>query len=240
MSSMIARYRDVAHYAAGYHPALFYSVARLRGGVTVGRPVDDDTEIVIEGYPRSGNTFATHAFTLAQEQAGRLAPRLADHVHVPAQVMRATNWRLPTIVVVREPEAVLRSLVVKHPFIRPRDGLRGWWLFHRVLLSRRRRFVVAPFGQVVSDFGAVIDRVNALFGTQFARFSHTEENVARAFARIEAGKALLGQNALEIARPDPAKEAAKREVVIGECDGLLARCRRLYDRFTEGASLRVS
>ena len=45
--------------------------------------------------------------------------------------------------------------------------------------------MVATFESVTSDFGGVVRAVNERFGTEFAVFEHTDENVARCFARID-------------------------------------------------------
>lgn len=47
------------------YPRLFLPVMRRRPAHR-GHIVDVDTEIMIEGYPRSGNTFAVVAFEFAQ------------------------------------------------------------------------------------------------------------------------------------------------------------------------------
>lgn len=227
MPSLLKRYADVLHYAAGYHPALFYPLARRRRARTAGNLVTPDCDIVIEGYPRCGNTFALNAFLFAQPGP----VKTADHVHVPAQVMRAVRLGLPTLVVIREPEAAVRSLVVKHGFVRPKDALRGYWLFYRSILGARRGYVAADFAEVTTDFGGVCRRLNARFQTGFAEFRHNEETEAAVFARIEARNRALGQGETEIARPSAAKQAPKQAVDLTGCTAWLQRCRNLYARF---------
>jgi hypothetical protein len=66
------------------------------------------------------------------------------------------------------------------------QALRAYRRFYAPLLPHRRRLVVASFGQVITDFGAVIRRVNERFGTTFGEFEHTEENVQRLFEGMNA------------------------------------------------------
>jgi len=225
--SIPKRYGDVLHYMAGYHPALFYPLARRRRGKTSGRFTDRNCDIAIEGYPRVGSTFAFEAFRQAQP-----APvTIASHVHVPAQVIRAIELELPCLVLIREPEACLRSLLVKHPFLRPQDVLRGYWLFYRWLCRYAQGFIVADFRDVTSDFGAVIDRVNARFGTPFHRFEHTRNAESAVFNRLAEIDAEAGQGPREAAGPTEAKEEAKRAIDFGPHGQWLERCRRLYATF---------
>lgn len=66
-----------------------------------------DTELVIEGFPRSGNSFSVFAFS----NFGADALRLAHHVHSPSLIVLAARYRLPAVVLIRAPDdAVTASL----------------------------------------------------------------------------------------------------------------------------------
>ena len=231
--SIPKRYADVLHYMAGYHPALFYPIARRRREKTSGTFTDRDCDIVIEGYPRVGSTFAVEAFRHAQPGP----VKIASHVHVPAQVMRGVRLGLPCLVLIREPEACLRSLLVKHPFLRPRDALRGYWLFYRWTLRYSHGFVAADFDEVVSDYGSVIDRVNARFETRFTRFEHTEEAMRSVFDRLADIDKEAGQGPREAAGPTESKEQAKRALDLTPHARELARCRKTYARLLRNAGV---
>ncbi|MGK9167033.1 hypothetical protein KXR53_12080 [Inquilinus limosus] len=222
----IGGYAGVIHYVTGAYPALFFPLRRLGGKIGIGPAVARDTDLVIEGFPRSGNTFAVHAFRLAQPHP----VKTADHIHVPAQVIRAARYRVPTCILARRPEDAVRSLVVKYPFLNPRHVLRGYAGFYERCLPYREHFVAATFDQVVADFGGVIDRINHRFGTSFHRFQPTEENLRRVFQGID------DQNAEESvdpifgsARPNHSKEAAKLRIHLREDDPLLDRCRAVFE-----------
>ncbi len=110
---------------------------------------------------------------------------MACHVHAPAQVIAGARRGLPNLVIIREPEDTVLSFVIRNPHISIRQTLRGYLRFYEPLLRYRDRFVVGTFEDVTADFGAVIRRVNERFGTRFAEFEHTEENVERCFAAID-------------------------------------------------------
>jgi hypothetical protein len=65
----------------------------------ISRQITEHTDLVVEGFPRSGNTFMVTA--LQQVTDHRL--RIASHVHHPAQVKLAYLRNVPTVLVVREP-----------------------------------------------------------------------------------------------------------------------------------------
>src|SRR5689334_19049404 len=81
----------------------------LRGYDDPPRAVSRGTEIVIEGFPRSANTFAVVAFRLAQQRE----IEIAHHLHAAAQIKHAINLKVPVIVLIREPSDAILSVAVK-------------------------------------------------------------------------------------------------------------------------------
>jgi hypothetical protein len=218
------RIRHRAQTVVGQYPRLYLPLARWqrdrrlehdrRAGVearTAG-PVERDTDVVIEGFPRSANTFAVIAFELAQPNA----IRIAHHLHVPSQVIAAAQWGIPSLVLVRDPEEVVLSVVQLWPHISLEQALKDYVRFHRCILPYRERFVVASFEETTTDFGAVIRRLNARFGTSFREFQHTHENLALCYALIERYGG---------ARPSPHRDAMKRELRVAIRSPGLAKVR---------------
>ena len=105
----------------GLYPFLFLPAARLLGNRRRREfLVSPSTDLVIEGFPRSGNTFAVAAFVLSQPRP----VRIAHHHHVPAQVIYAVKRGIPVLVVVRKPDDAVLSLVMgfrnkSRPFSKP-------------------------------------------------------------------------------------------------------------------------
>jgi hypothetical protein len=143
--------------------------------------VGDGTEAVIDGFTRSACVFAAVAFQQAQPRPVRLAHLL----HAPAHLIAGAERGLPCLVTVREPEAASISLVIREPYLTLGLALSAWTRFYGRLLPFRDRMVVGEFSRVTSDLGGLIDELNSRFGTGFAPFVHTPENVERVFALIE-------------------------------------------------------
>jgi hypothetical protein len=187
-------------------------IARLRGRGH-GEPFGPGVDIVIEGYPRSANSFSVHAFRVAQDRP----VRIAHHVHAPAQIIAATRAHVPALMLIRDPEDAVLEFVIAKGFITIRQALRGYVRFYTPLVRHRGRFVVGDFRDVTSDFGAVIGRVNAAFGTSFREFAHTEENVRYSFEAIEADWATRlppGGDAFErkVSRPSETRDRLKERL----------------------------
>lgn len=215
-------------------PWLALPMARIRGH---GVPVSRDAKIVIEGFPRTGTSFAVAAFDLAQPQK----IRVAHHVHAPAQVLAAVRWAIPALVLIRQPEDAALSLVVRTPSLSLEDALTGYVRFYRPLIRVRHGFEVATLEEVTRDFGEVTRRVNNRFGTSFAEFEHTEANEARCLELIEWDylTRLQPGEGFEraVARPSEARDRLKAELRerLDEPGlvGLLSRARGLFGMLSQ-------
>ncbi len=225
--------KEVGHRiraAIGHHPTLFY---RIYGQKSTNLPlvVRRDTELVIEGYPRSANTFAVLAFQHAQPRD----VKLAHHLHVPAQVIRATQWRIPTLLLTRNPKDAVASLLVRYPYANARRCLDEYVRLHKRLYPLRDRYVVGTFEQVTRELGFTIERVNRHFGTNFSRFEHTMENTAEVFRAVDRVHKNLGEQSNQIARPTQEKKMLQQEVLSKieriEDKTLLRDALAWYDRY---------
>jgi hypothetical protein len=216
------------------HPRLCRLLLRRSGEYPTS-----ETEIVIEGFPRSGNTFAVIAFQAAQS---RLVS-VAHHVHAPAPVITASRMGIPALVLVRRPEDAVLSTVVRYPHLTLRQVLRGYSRFHAPLVRLGRGFVAARFEEVVTDFGAVIRRVNAAFGSGFDEFDHTEESVDRTLRSVDDWDrgAMAGGEELERGRARPSearsrlKEGLRDRYRAPGLSGLRATAEDLHAALTAGA-----
>jgi hypothetical protein len=198
---------------AGGYPGIYFNLYwLLRGRQALRRVVTPDTQLVIEGFPRSGNSFARRAFVMAQNEFDKT--RIAHHLHVPAQVVRAARWQIPTLVLMRRPRDAVVSFAIWDPI--PVDqALRYYLSFYETVEEYRDAYVLGLFEEVTEDFGQVIKRINDKFGTTFSLFRHDEENVSKVFADMEAyARKKFGETLWEskVHRPSAVKQRSKDEI----------------------------
>jgi hypothetical protein len=171
-------------------PRLYLEVLRIkrRGHWSQEWVLTKDKQVVIEGFPRSANSFARGAF-----MTGQPATRYATHVHSSAQVVQACRWKIPTLVLLRDPQGAVCGdvafgceLVGRDPATvlasEINESLRRYIAFYRRVEPFHERFMVGHFPEVTKDFGAVMREFNEYFGTEFVVFEHTEETVQKVTA----------------------------------------------------------
>lgn len=169
------------------------------------------TALVIEGFPRSGNTFSVAAFQIAN---GR-QPHLGRHLHGAPHLLRAKRLGIPAIALVRAPEDAVPSYLIRREGLHAEDALVEYLDFYRTAWPARDSFVVGLFDDVTSDFGTVIDRVNQRFGTSFARYVASPANEAAAFALVEEMNRLECRGEVvesQVGRPSAERDERKNEI----------------------------
>ncbi len=202
MTAIELRARD---WLAAY--GLLFCLRELDRGF-LRRAVRRSTKVCIEGYPRSANSYALLAFR-------RWNPglRVANHLHTPLQITRAVKLGIPCAVLIRPPvDAVASVLVMERERISDTAAYRAYIHFYSRSLRVRDRVVVAPFEDVTRDPAAMVDRINALYGTAFAAEPLSEKVDAELRAELEARPAARGLPPTSYPAPSPEKDRRNAEI----------------------------
>ena len=131
---------------------------------------NSNTQIVIEGYPRSANSSTTSHFHEFNPNIN-----IAHHHHVPSQIIKGVESFIPIIVLIRNPIEAIASFKCYEPKISLTLALKAYISFYKTILPYKSEFIVASFPQVILDFDVVIARLNKKFKTNF------KEGTARQF-----------------------------------------------------------
>lgn len=195
-----------------------------------------DTALVIEGFPRSGNTFSVAAFQIANGSG----PHLGRHLHGAPHLLRAKRLGVPAIALVRAPEDAVPSYLIRRAGLHAEDALVEYVDFYRTAWRARDAFVVGLFDDVTSDFGTVVDRVNQRFGTSFVRYEATPANEAAAFELVEEMNRLEMRGEVvesHVGRPSAERDARKAAIASSlerpRARRLLARAQDLHQQYVE-------
>jgi len=222
-------------------PFVFATLAPLRERYPYRRRVvrvGDD--VVIEGFPRSANTYATEAFLRLQERD----IRIGNHFHSPAQFLLASKFKVPAILVLRYPDDAILSLLIFYPKSSATELANRYISFHRPLLSIRSDFVVAPFEEVTQSFSRSISRLNVRFGTNFVDTEIDEDLRKDIFDRVNAKQAKIdnyeksdSENLTTLPSDLKNRLKKRREAELNDplVQERLSECRRLYNSLISGS-----
>ena len=205
LSLLRLKLKRLARRATWPRPAVYYPFGILRGRGNVFRT---SHELSISGFPRSGNTFALKAFLLSNPNVP-----VRSHRHNPTFTVQDVRNNKPEMLLIRNPvdAAVSWSIYTRKPL---HHTLAYYTDFHSVLRPYRDELFVVSFEAVVEDFGKVMGAFNARWGTDYALFEHTPENVARCVAEIEAEYLDKSGKVIESKVPRPSRQRRSQKEIL--------------------------
>ncbi|HEY0397034.1 MAG TPA: hypothetical protein VGF00_01520, partial [Acidimicrobiia bacterium] len=109
--------------------------------------VDEDTDVVVEGYQSCGNTFARKALEHANPSL-----RIASHSHSWANVARGLRLGKPVVVLLRPPLEAVASHAVRMRLDDLDRELRRYRHFYRRVAAMSASVVLAPFDVTVNRY----------------------------------------------------------------------------------------
>lgn len=198
--------------------------------------VTRQTRIVIDGFPRSANSYARAAFEYDNGIDG-----VVSHVHSFRSLQLGVRYAVPTLALIRDPRPVVASAYQYDRDVPPIVGIRNWIRFYEHVLPLTDRLIVGVFEQVTADFGDVVERLNSRYGTSFVPYKRTPESEAAVLAEIdEWTRAMVDPDQQEQAYSRPNEKRRTADEVLAELDPratrLLARASALYDEVVAAAA----
>lgn len=172
------------------------------------RVVTRSSDVCLEGYPRSANSYSVFTF-----RSWNPGARIAHHLHTPLQVARAARLAVPCAVLIRPPlDAVVSVVVMDRERISDAAAYRSYIHFYSRALPLRDSVVVAPFAEVVKDPASLVERLNDAFGTSFACEPGGGDAAERFLAQDERLSRKQGLPPTSSRAPSAAKERRKAEL----------------------------
>lgn len=161
----------------------------------------DITDICIDGYPRSANSFSVRMFR--QSNPGL---SIAHHTHAVANISVAIDNNIPVIVLIRDPVEAIASSVIAHKDKDIDKEVDRYIDFYNWIYKNLEHVVIADFDVVVNEFNSVIVKVNRKYKTRFKLIDDIKEADKKVKIEIEKRFDQLGQSEMAYIKPVPTKE----------------------------------
>lgn len=212
-------------------PCLFWPIARLRENekrILIRRT----SHLLISGYWRCANHYAAYAFLTAQKQP----LHVARHFHASAQVKLAVGWKVPTILLIREPLEAVASATLFLGHNDPLPLVRFYNVYYGSLISYRNNIVVSDFSRTTGDFNSVITAVNARYHRTFEPYVNSPENEARVQDLIRSEHRTNMDGRIETLPLPSCEKERMKELIYNQlkqprCAPLLEKAQELYEGF---------
>ncbi len=187
--------------------------------------------ILIDGYPRSANTFMCEVFYRGNPD---IDDKIAHHSHSSIITAIACRHGIPVILLIRHPLDAIRSYLIFQMKEKPINGmlinhaLQQYADFYNDLYSLRDNFLIADFETVIKNPQVVINRCNRKFNTSFKYIEDTEQAI---YTYLDDEKPVTCKHV-----PDPVKEQLKEKIEIDQNGALYKRALQLYHLYQQVAS----
>jgi len=186
-----------------------------------------DTDICIDGYPRSANSFSVRMFNQANPDA-----IVAHHTHSTGNLKKAIEYGIPSVALIRNPEQAIVSSVIAHEMDCLDDEIYRYISTYRWVKSNLDKLVIADFDRVVNDFNEIILAVNTKFNKSFNLLNDVNNADAQVKQDIEKRFDKLGQNKMSHIKPVPSDKRSKKQKELTDTvmnHKMFSEAKALYD-----------
>lgn len=193
------------------------------------KKVSPEKDICIEGFPRSANSFFSRAFQLYNPTT-----KAAHHMHAPLQVIKAIEYGIPCVVLIRNPIDAIASVLVVDRSLSTRFAIQSYINFYERIWPVRQDIVISDFKDTTQHPHQVVERINQRYGTLFQMEPITSEVQYTIFSQLQKAQKELHQPEHLVAIPTEAKARIKQDVLQELTHHpLLTIANLLYQKFLE-------
>jgi len=194
--------------------------------------VDKNTDLCIEGYPRSANTFSFFLIDEATQQK----LKIAHHLHMSGQLVRAIRLKIPAILIIRNPVDAALSFILREQSVSLSTAFYWYERFHSNLLKYMDQLIVCNFNMVVQKPDVFIKYLNSKIPNIDFSSELDLKNIfslmAQSDRQFKSDNLILGST-----RPNKEKNEKKKSLLhliqqSRKLNNQLQKCEILYSRFS--------
>lgn len=193
------------------------------------KKVSPQNDICIEGFPRSANSFFSAIFRIHNPTA-----KCAHHMHAPMQVIKAIEYDIPCILLIRKPIDAIASVLVVDRSLSIRLAIQSYINFYEWVWPVRESIVIADFKDATQHPQRIVETLNQRYGTSFHMKPITPTVREHIFGQLQNAQKALNLPEHLVAIPTEAKARIKQDV-LQELSGhpLLPAADMLYQKILE-------
>lgn len=172
----------------------------------------DSTDLVIEGYPRSSNTFTHDIISAICSRTGQRKPALAHHTHKEENLALGLEMGKPLVVLIRKPEDAITSYMI-YSNCDVELASQRYSKFYEYVASIKGQYTLLPFEMVTQNLSEAITRLNAVLPEPLPLPIPDDIALAKSYAkrRTENSQLTPEEKVRQISIPQEQREKMKAE-----------------------------
>lgn len=190
----------------------------LRGNIPSERH-----RFVLEGFPRSGNSYAA---VMLASVASCASDEIASHTHTPRSLIRGLKLALPSIALIRHPDQACASFVQGESGLKIDTAFKLYTKFYAHLVPYKSELFWLEFNELTNEWSAVVERLRARYNDAFDGTVLSTEDAFNHVDRRLPPSISAELRERQVSRPSPKRDK-----------GLAGRMRGLADTRTRGEAL---
>ena len=192
-----------------------------------------NTQFLVDAFPRCGNTF--FYYLLRETQESDL--RIAHHMHSAGHLAMGVRFGVPTMTIVRKPDAACLSHIIRVPNVSAQASLESYLRFHTVLLKLSNVLIVT-FEEVIKEPDSTLKLISQIYPViKYVKvdkmvLENVDMRVKKADMHDRQARNDQRDESFTVAKPSPAREKIKeqRKEEIYSQGRLLIRCNEVYNQ----------
>lgn len=142
---------------------------------------DNDKSLVIDGFPRSGNTFLADIIVVSQGQDFKFA----HHSHLPENLLLGIELGIPSVAIFRDPLQAISSFML-YSEQNEVQATKRWIRFYQTLEDSIDKLVVISFDDIVKRPKATLCAISSAFDLNLKIPSDEAALITKAKDRIDS------------------------------------------------------
>ena len=193
--------------------------------------VNNKTDLVIDGFPRSANTFFTAWVEVANPEL-----KIARHMHERYQYEYAFKHNIPVIILIRQPRDAVASAMLRQPMLSADTALKNYCRFYEPLLDKKNKITLAEFNKATDSPNDIISEHNSIQRLNLKLLDPIQKDKVISLVNQRDRAALQGKrlNSYSVALPNKDKEIYKNKIIkIIDNHELMKTSTNLYFKMCE-------
>ncbi len=160
--------------------------------------VTKDTTLCLEGFQRSGNGYCEAILKFKNEGL-----EITHHAHAFANIKRSIKWKVPILVLIRNPIDCIASLITFDERLSDDVAIKNYVNYYKGVERLKDALLLVDFLELTKTPDVIIEKLNTKYSLNLNKLNFTEEEKKE---YMKQKKANYDQAILASPFPDKAKE----------------------------------
>lgn len=168
-----------------------------------------DTVLIVDGFPRSANSYCYYGLKRAFGHLGEVR----GHTHAGAVFDHASRRNIPSVALIRHPVDAVSSFLQYNTRLTPGIALKSYSLFYEATIRNSDSVLICSFSTITQDFSSLLLSIQNRFSIDRIQTTWSTDDDRATKGEVEASHLARNGGSLATARvplPRSERDAARQ------------------------------